>query len=252
MSSNNGGGPRALRVLPPTRPRSHAAHNFLYVLPVERKLGAAYGDGLETLRRAGAHDQHNLTIIQPSFALDPWYADNPGNPGVRYETFLTEDLVPWVKRSLALTGDEQHWLIGFSKSGLGAQHLLLRHPDVFAMAASWDFPADMGSHDQFGASSADVYGTDANFQAGYRLTPAFVDAHKAPFLRKRRIWIGGYDVFGDGVAYYDALLTEAGIAHATGTPRQTPHRWDSGWLPIALDVLSRDGSLLECGAFSSP
>ena len=53
----------------------------------------------------------------------------------------------------------------------------------------------MASYSQFGSSSADNYGTDANFQANYRLTPSFVEAHKTPFLAKNRIWIGGYDVF---------------------------------------------------------
>ena len=40
----------------------------------------------------------------------------------------------------------------------------------------------MSSYDQFGADSAAGYGTDANFQANYRLTTGFVDAHKGPFL----------------------------------------------------------------------
>ena len=34
----------------------------------------------------------------------------------------------------------------------------------------------MSTYDQFGASSANHYGTDANFQANYRLTPVFLDA----------------------------------------------------------------------------
>jgi predicted peptidase len=42
-----------------------------------------------------------------------------------------------------VTGDEQNWLIGFSRSGLGAQDLLLKHPDTFAVAASWDFPGQV-------------------------------------------------------------------------------------------------------------
>ena len=45
------------------------------------------------------------------------------------------------------------------------------------------------------SSSADVYGTNANFQANYQLTSSFLDAHKAPFLNSNRIWIGGFDVF---------------------------------------------------------
>ena len=75
----------------------------------------------------------------------------------------------------------------------------------------------MSSYDQFGSSSAGDYGTDANFQANYRLTPAFVAAHKAPFPSTNRIWIGGYDVFqtdivglrrppdgSEGIAAHDA------------------------------------------------
>ena len=209
-SSDDGYGTHVLRVLAPTNPAPGVPHNFLYVLPVEPELGTTYGDGLETLRSLDAQDQYNLTIIEPSFAIDPWYADNPTDPNLHYESFVTNDLVPWVTQNLTPpaasqplappTGPGQNWLIGFSKSGIGGEDLLLKHPDVFALAASWDFPADMATYDQFGSSSASQYGTDANFQANYRLTSTFVDAHKAPFLTKNRIWIGGYQVFQTDVS----------------------------------------------------
>ena len=57
-------------------------HNFLYVLPVEAGLATLYGDGLETLRALDAQNEYNLTIIEPSFAIEPWYADNPNDPSV--------------------------------------------------------------------------------------------------------------------------------------------------------------------------
>ncbi|MGB0093683.1 MAG: Ig-like domain-containing protein [Solirubrobacteraceae bacterium] len=254
-SSDDGYGTHVLRVLAPTNPAPGVPHNFLYVLPVEPELGTVYGDGLETLRGLNAQNQYNLTIIEPSFAIDPWYADNPNDPNLHYETFLTNDLVPWVTQNLTppaasqpfapLTGNGQNWLIGFSKSGIGGADLLLKHPDLFAVAASWDFPADMATYSQFGSSSANNYGTDANFQANYRLTPTFVDTHKTPFLSKNRIWIGGYyDIFGTDVADYDALLTSEGIAHTTETPQLMPHRWDSGWIPMALSAMSQDGAAL--------
>ena len=44
-----------------------------------------------------AQDQYNLTIIEPSFSIDPWYADNPNDANLQYETFMTNELVPWVK-----------------------------------------------------------------------------------------------------------------------------------------------------------
>ena len=39
---------------------------------------------------------------------------------------------------------------------------------------------------------------------------------------------------------YDALLTSEGIAHTTETPQSMAHRWDSGWVPIALAALRQD------------
>ena len=83
----------------------------------------------------------------------------------------------------------------------------------------------MNSYNEFGSSSAEVYGTDANFQANYQLTPSFLDAHKTPFLSSNRIWIGGYDVFQADITDYDALLTSEGIQHTTETPTG-----DGAWL----------------------
>ena len=239
ISGNNGYGAQILRVLPPVKPAPGVAHNFLVVLPVNPGQGVTYGDGLETMRALDAQDRYNLTIIEPTFTFDPWYADNPGYKYFRYETFMAQDLVPWIKHNLATTGNEQIWLIGFSKSGLGAQDLILKHPDLFTLAASWDFPADMSSYNQYG-DSGNSYGTNANFQANYRLTAAFLNTHKAPFLKNNRIWIGGYRMFEKDISDYAALLTSGGIAHTTETPQPMPHRWNSPWVPIALAALYRD------------
>jgi putative esterase len=240
ISADNGPGPQIVRVLIPAHPAPGIAHNFLIVLPVQAGLGTTFGDGLATLRALDAQDEYNLTIIEPSFAIDPWYANDPDNPNLQYENFMTQVLVPWIKQNLATTGHEQVWLIGFSKSGLGAQDLILKHPDVFTLAASWDSPFGMSSSDQFGEDSADNYGTDANFQANYRLTEAFVYAHRAPFLTSNRIWIGGYGLFETYDSDYDALLSSESIAHSTETPQYMPHRWDSGWVPLALAAMYQD------------
>jgi len=234
-----------VRVLTPTHPASGVSHNFLIVLPVEAGLGSTYGDGLATLQAFGAQNEYNLTIIEPSFGMDPWYANDPNDPNVQYEKLMTKVLVPWIKHSLATTGHEQVWLIGFSKSGLGAQDLILKHPEIFTLAASWDSPFDMSSYDQFGSDSAANYGTDANFQAHYRLTEAFVHAHRRPFLTSNRIWIGGYGLYGTDDFDYNELLSLEGIAHSTEAPQYMAHSWDSGWVPIALAALYQDGLYLQ-------
>ena len=153
--------------------------------------------------------------------------------------FVTKELVPWIRRHLAASGNEQMWLLGFSKSGLGAQDLILKYPNLFTLAASWDFPADMSSFNEYG-DSASSYGTAANFQASYRLTAGFVGARAAPFERTSRIWIGGYSLYQQDVSAYDALLSSAGILHSAGTPQEMAHRWDRGWMSAALSALYRD------------
>src|SRR5215469_637456 len=239
ISANDGYGPHALRVLVPTKPAARVAHNFLIVLPVEPGLGSNFGDGLKTLQSLDAQDQYDLTVVEPTFEIDPWYANNPRDPNLQYETFITDELVPWMKANLATTGREQIWLLGFSKSGLGAQDLILKHPGLFSLAASWDFPASISSYNEYSDSAAS-YGTDASFQARYRLTQAFVSARKGPFLKNNRIWIGGYSLYPTDVSDYDALLTSEGIRHTTGSPQDRAHRWDSGWIPIALAALYQD------------
>jgi hypothetical protein len=240
ISANNGYGLQTIRVLTPTNPAAGVAHNFLIVLPVESGLGDVFGDGLATLRSLNAQNQYNVTIIEPTFGIDSWYANNPNDPQLQYEGFITQELVPWIKQNLATTGNEQTWLIGFSKSGIGGQDLILKHPDLFTLAASWDFPADMATYDGLGSDPAANYGTNANYQANYRLTSAFVDAHKGPFLASNRIWIGGYALYQQDMTDYNAILNAKGIVHTTETPTPTSHRWDSGWMPMAMAALYQD------------
>jgi hypothetical protein len=247
ISPDNGYGVQSLRVLKPTHPAAGVAHNFLFVLPVEAGLGNTFGDGLETLEASDAEDQYNLTIVEPTFADQPWYADNPNDPNLQYESFIVNELVPWVDQNLASAGTEQNWLIGFSKSGYGGQDLLLKHPNLFSVAASWDFPANMSPYNYFGSSPATGYGTEANFADNYQLSRAFVAAHRAPFLAQDRIWLGGYGLYPQEMSDYAALLNSEGIVFTAGPTQLAAHRWDSGWMPAAVAALYRDSFSLPAG-----
>ena len=247
ISPENGYGIQTLRVLQPTHPAVGVAHNFLFVLPVEAGLGNTYGDGLETLQASDAEDQYNLTIVEPTFADQPWYDDNPNDPNLRYESFMVNELVPWVDKTLATTGSEQNWLIGFSKSGYGGQDLILRNPNLFTVAASWDFPADMSSYDYYGSSPATAYGTEANFADNYQLSQAFVATHRSPFLTQDRIWLGGYGLYPEEMLHYEALLTSEGVRFTAGPMRLVAHSWDSGWVPAAVAALYQDSLRLPPG-----
>ncbi len=252
LSPDDGYGVQTLRVLQPTHPAAGVAHNFLFVLPVEAGLGDSFGDGLATLQALDAEDQYNLTIVEPTFTYDPWYANNPTYPALQYETFLTTELVPWVDQNLATTGTGQNWLIGFSKSGYGAQDLLLKHPNLFALAATWDFPADMSTYSQYGGTAAFDYGTQANFAQNYQLSQAFVAANAAAFQTQNRIWLGGYSLYGGDVTDYSTLLTSEGIHYTIGPWVDVAHRWDSGWMPAAVAALYQDSLSLPPGPKATP
>jgi len=236
-------GPQPTRVLPPTSPAPGYPHAFLFMLPVETGQGTSFGDSIGTIVSLGAHNQYNLTCIQPGLPAHPWYGNNPGDPQTQQETFLL-DMVTWAKANLAVTGSEPVYLIGFSSSGLGGQGLQFRHPAVFAATASWDAPFLMTSYDgadpdsgPVGGSSALVYGSDANFTANYELSTGNLTAWKGPFTSANRIWLGGFAAFQQDTIDYDARLTSAGIVHTLGTMTGVSHAWHTSWVAEALAAI---------------
>ena len=242
-SSYNGPGTTTLRVLSPTS-AAGTSHRFIYVLPVidDVDLADFFGDGLEELRALNVHNDYHAHIIAPSFKTVPWYADHDSDPERRYESFLVNDLVPWVQANLSVTGQEEHWLIGFSKSGFGAVTLLFRNPTVFNAAVAWDFPADQADTSVW--DMLDNYGTDTNFQNGYRLTDAWIAAHQGPFQTARRLWLSyddatyfGYPTFLDEVSAFAARLQAQGVQFMRTGGATRPHSWASGWLSEAVTGL---------------
>ena len=157
-------------------------------------------------RNLDAEDQYNATIIEPIFPIDSWYADNPNDPTINYETFVADILPEWVDNNFSTTGSEKNLLVGFSKSGYGALDLEFKHPSVFSAVAAFDFPGDMSSYDDYGSSSsAMLHGTQANFQDNYQMTASFVDSHDASFTTNDRILISEGPAFQSQVADFDML-----------------------------------------------
>ena len=242
-SAYNGPGSTTLRVLAPTSP-ANVSHRFIYVLPValDAEGQQEFGDGLEELRRLNVHNVYNAHLIAPSFHVTPWYGDHDSNPARRYESFLVNDLVPWVQANLGATGQEEHLIVGLSKSGFGAVTLLFRNPSVFAAAAAWDFPADQADTSEF--DMLDNYGTDANFQSNYRLTDAWISARKAPFQTTARLWLShdqgtffGSPTFLEEVDAFAGRLQTNGVQFLRTGGATRPHAWTSGWLPEAVTAL---------------
>lgn len=237
---DDGPGVQELRVLRPTNPKTGVAHNFLFVLPVAAGVdNTEYDDGLDYLQFINAQNEYNLTIIEPSFPIGSWDANSSTDSHVQYETFITQQLEPWVRANLSITGEEQNWVIGFSRSAIGAEDLTFKYPKIFSVAGAWDAPFLMTSTSQYPDSEAN-YGANSNFTTNYELSPDFIAAHAAPFRTSERLWIGGYALFGYDVTQYAKLLTDEGVQYASNmTPAAIDHSWDSGWMPDALSAMER-------------
>jgi cytochrome c2/S-formylglutathione hydrolase FrmB len=248
--NDQGSHPFAVRVLVPQNPSTDYPHSFLYALPVESGLtGLSLGDGLNELESLDVENQYNATIIEPIFPMYSWYADNPTNATIDYETFVSTILPQWVDSHFSTTGDEQNLLIGFSKSGYGDLDLLFKHPSVFAAAAAFDLPADNPTYDGFGSSSADDYGTQANFQNNYELDQSFIDTYGAPFTTQDRIWISEGPLYASQVADFNNLLTSQGVMDTLSTTQTNDaHSWTGGWVSNAVAGLYSLAQNLNTGA----
>jgi hypothetical protein len=132
-----------------------------------------------------------------------------------------------VKADLAQTGNQQHWLIGFSRTGYGGAGLILRNPVAFDKAAVWDFPADWTWSD-FGAYDY-PHRTETNVENNYELQQTFVSASASAFQACKRLWIGGYYVFQQDTLDFDGRLTAAGILYDSSEQLASSHSWTSGW-----------------------
>lgn len=238
-SLNNTGdsGNQDMRVLVPDSPSPDYEHAFLWLLPVEPEQGTTYGDSIATIKDLGAHNEYNLTCIQPGFPLDPWYGNNVDDPQTQQETFML-DLVDWAKSALHTTGTEKHYLIGFSKSGFGGQVLFLRNQPIFAAVASWDAACDYQTLDQYDGDS--VFGEQSQLDT-YELYDPNLETWKAlgDTATVNRIWLGaGIDLI-EATSDYSDRLTADSILHTYSFVEVDSHNWapTPGWVAPALAAM---------------
>jgi S-formylglutathione hydrolase FrmB len=227
-------GTTQIKVLLPDNREPDRKFSVIYVLPVEAKNEARYGDGLAEVKTHDLHNKHQAIFVAPTFSHLPWYSDHPTDPLIREETYFLRVVVPFVERTYPVeAGPEHRLLLGFSKSGWGAWSLLLRHPNVFGRAAAWDAPLMMERLGKYG--TAPIFGTQASFEA-YRLTD-LLQSKRDSLGPQKRFVLTGYDNFRPDHEQMHALLDRLKIPHDYRDGPQRKHDWHSGWVPEAVDLL---------------
>jgi S-formylglutathione hydrolase FrmB len=228
-------------VVTPDTMAKDRTYRTLYVLPVEPGVEHRYGSGLQEVLRADIANRHQVICVAPTFNAMPWYADHPTDPALKQERHFLDTVIPWVEQNYPVKRDATgRLLLGFSKSGYGAVMLLLRHSDVFGRAVAWDAPVDKTRPDQFGM--IDVFGTDEHFEQ-YAI-PELIKRHGEMFKGgpPRILLMPKRD--GDhpmGGVHRQMLARD--IPHVYEFTEKIEHRWDSGWIPRAAEmVLEESGN----------
>jgi hypothetical protein len=242
-SSYQTGIPNDLRVLLPSDPRPDTLPRFLYVLPVEAGVESTYGDGIDTVRQLDLQNLYDLIVVEPAFAQIPWYGDHPTDPSIRQEKYFVEDLVGVVEslfpQTVAAGTHPVRLLVGFSKSGVGAVSLILRHPERFDAAAAWDAPLNQSTLSSL-PGMWEVFGTESNYDL-YSIPRTLAD-RSAPFVAARRLWLGGYSsqsTWRNDMIAAHLQMVSLGMLHEWADGPERAHRYDSGWLGDAVVSLTR-------------
>ena len=81
---------------------------------------------------------------------------------------------------------------------------------------------------------------------------ALLEREAARLAGKPRLALYGYSDFRGHHQFLHYRMLKLGIPHEYADGPRREHRWDSGWLPEAVDFLSRDASLHGTESPSQP
>ena len=184
-----------------------------------------------------------LAVVMPQVSRS-FYTDEAR--GLRYWTFLTEELPSLVGRFFRVSGrPEDTFVAGLSMGGYGAFKWALRHPRRFAAAASLSGAVDMAREQRTGDWPQDPAFADRLF-AGQSVSGTDDDLHwlvgqlSAETCPPLYLACGTDDeLFDDNVRFRDACLDQGlPITVDFGPGEHEWGYWDAkiqdvlGWLPL--------------------
>ena len=82
-------------------------------------------------------DQYQVMLVCPDGGYGSWYYDSPINDSIKYETFITNELLPYIDSHFPTSANKDHRAItGLSMGGHGGLFLGMRHATLFGNAGS--------------------------------------------------------------------------------------------------------------------
>jgi len=139
---------------------TQARYPVVYLL---NGYGGDYGQWpITTPQLKKTADDLKIIFVCPDGGIGSWYFDSPIDSSIRYESYITKELVPYVDANFPTKTDPKSRAItGLSMGGHGALYLAIRHSDLFGAAGStsggvdfrpfpnrWDIKKALGEYEQ--------------------------------------------------------------------------------------------------------
>ncbi len=158
-------------------------------------------------------DEKGIFFVCPD-GKNTWYWDSPLNADVRYETFISDELVKYVDSHYKTVADRKGRAItGLSMGGHGAMWNGLRHSDVFSAAGSTSGGVDIRPFPKNWEMSVQI-GEKAKYPENWE---KYTVINLVPTLRKDQIALifdcGDSDFFLEVNKNYHEALLKQGIDH---------------------------------------
>ncbi|WP_255362795.1 alpha/beta hydrolase [Tenacibaculum sp. MAR_2009_124] len=129
-------------IIPDTYAEQKEGFSVLYL------LHGAQGNHLDWLSKVPKikeySDTHNIIIVCPDGGLTSWYFDSPIDESMKYETYISSELIETIDKKYNTNAQKKHRAItGLSMGGHGALYLALKHQDIWGAAGSMSGGVDI-------------------------------------------------------------------------------------------------------------
>lgn len=129
-------------ITPDSYKKSNKKFPVVYLL---HGFSGNYATWAKSFKHVGEQvDKYGFIAIGVDGNFSSWYFDSPVDPAFKYETYVVNELVPFIdKKYKTIASREGRAISGLSMGGHGALYLSFKHQDVFGAAGSMSGGVDI-------------------------------------------------------------------------------------------------------------
>lgn len=228
----------AVRIITPTGATTADAYPTVYLL---HGYSGDQDDWSRKIQpRLGEYaDKYGMVLVMPDGG-DYWYIDSPVRADVKMESFITDELVPYIDATCPTIPERgERAITGLSMGGHGALRIAMRHPELFGAAGSMSGAVDLSALvGRFKTSG--VLGDPVADKKRWAEYSVMTQARElAPGTLSIILDCGESDPFAKMNAALHQLLTERGVDHAyTSRPGTHNNEYWAESIPSHLEFFN--------------